>query len=269
MIPAFLTIGKKEIMDNIRNLSIIIFTIIFAILVLIVSYYGSTQQGFQDIGPTIIGMILLVYFLVPIIGLILGHAAINKEVESGSMNSLLTYPVERWEVIFGKFIGLGCVLSFSILVGFGIAGLIIGLNISNVDYGSYLFFIFSTIILGLIFMSLSMMFSSILKNRSSSIVIAIFLWFLFTMIWSFIIAGLVFASSSSFDNFPDWIVGFDLINPISAFGGLVTLNVVPLDPTELQSLPGFYKTEILIMDLLLWILIPLLATILIFYKKDI
>lgn len=44
---AIFSIGKKEFMDNFRNKWIIILSIIFAILVVIISYFGS--QGFgQD-----------------------------------------------------------------------------------------------------------------------------------------------------------------------------------------------------------------------------
>jgi len=217
MMPTFLLIAKKEIMDNIRNLWIIILTAIFTMLVLIISYFGSMGHGWQDLDATISVMMIIVYFLVPIIGLILGYAAVNREVESGSMNSLLTFPVDRWEVVIGKFLGLGGVLSFCIFVGFGISGLIIGLNVPNVDYGSYLFFIFSTILLGLVYMSLSMMFSTIFKNRSSSIVMAIFLWFFFAMIWNFIVFGLIFATGGSFGDIPDWVYGFQILNPISSY----------------------------------------------------
>lgn len=272
MFPAYLTIAKKEIMDNIRNVSIIIFTVIFAILVLIVSYYGSMSAGFQGLEATIGGMMLLVFFLIPIIGLVLGHAAINREIESGSMNSLVTYPVERWEVVIGKFLGLGGVLSFSIFVGFGIAGIIIGLNIPNLDYGSYLFFIVVTILLGLAFMSISMLFSTILKNRTSSIVLAIFLWFLFTMLWSLIMVGLVLATSKSYIDAPDWVYGFFYSNPIYAYEGLVSLNVVPTGQgvnTNAASYPWFYSTGALMSVILMWIIVSLVSSIIIFYKKDI
>lgn len=270
MMPTFLTIAKKEIMDNIRNLWIIVLTVIFAMLVLIVSYLGSMGQGWQNLETTITLMMIIVYFLVPIIGLILGYAAVNREVESGSMNSLLTFPVDRWEVIIGKFLGLGGILSFCIFIGFGFAGLIIGLNVPNVDYGSYLFFIFSTILLGLVYMSISMMFSAIFKNRSSSIVMAIFIWFFFAMIWNFIVIGLIFATGGSFSKVPGLVYGFQLLNPITSYQYLVFWNVVPTGQQIITSdLPSFYTTSVMILVLAIWIFTPLLLSILLFNRRDI
>ena len=62
---------KKEILDNIRNKWIIILSIIFALLTLVTSYFGSIfSTGWQDLGGTINGMMSLVQLLVPIIALI-------------------------------------------------------------------------------------------------------------------------------------------------------------------------------------------------------
>ena len=121
-----LSIAKKEIMDNIRNKWIILVSVMFAILTIVVSYFGSMQsQGWQDLGLTISGMATLVTFLVPIIALMLAYATIIGEIERGSMNSLLSLSINRYEIVIGKFLGLGGVLCFTILVGFGTAGLII------------------------------------------------------------------------------------------------------------------------------------------------
>ncbi|UCF13262.1 MAG: ABC transporter permease subunit [Thermoplasmatales archaeon] len=134
-IGSILYITKKEIMDNVRNKWIILISVLFASLTLLVSYAGSIySQGWQDLGLTVSGMSSLVQFLISIIGLMLGYAAIVGEIERGSMSSLLTLPTTRNEVLFGKFLGLGSVLTFTIVVGFGIAGIVIGINVPNVDY---------------------------------------------------------------------------------------------------------------------------------------
>ncbi|GAG19406.1 unnamed protein product, partial [marine sediment metagenome] len=133
------SIAKKEILDNVRNKWIIILTIIFASLTLVVSYFGSIfSQGWQDFGVTISGMMSLVQFLIPIIGLMLGYAAIIGEIEKGSMSSLLSLPADRLEILLGKFFGLGGILSFTTFIGFGVAGIIIAANVSGVNYADYL-----------------------------------------------------------------------------------------------------------------------------------
>lgn len=271
MLPIF-SIAQKEIMDNIRNKWIIITTFIFAFLTVVVSYFTSMGQGWQDLEITIVGMMAIVQYMVPIIGLMLGYAAIVREIESGSMSAFLAHPVERWEVIIGKFLGLGFVLSFSIFVGFGIAGIIIGINVANVDYFGYLIFIMSSILLGLVYLSLSMLFSTIFKSRSTCMGMAIFIWFFFTMIWGIIMVGLLFAFESEITSFPNWYYSLSMINPISSFALLVNINVVVAGEMvvgSINKLPNYVNTPVLTFILLAWIIIPLFLSILFFKKRDI
>ena len=59
-------IAKKEIMDNVRSLWIIILTIIFASLTIAMSALGSYfAEGWQDLDITIALMMGIVQFLVP------------------------------------------------------------------------------------------------------------------------------------------------------------------------------------------------------------
>jgi Cu-processing system permease protein len=273
--PIF-NIAKKEILDNVRNKWVIILTIIFASLTLVVSYFGSIfSQGWQDFGVTIAGMMSLVQFLIPIIGLMLGYAAIIGEIEKGSMSSLLSLPVTRLEIILGKFFGLGGVLSFSIFIGFGIAGIVIGANVSNVNYLDYMIFIGATILLGLVFLIVAMFFSTLFKKRSTSMGIAIFLWFFFNMILPIIFVGILAASVGieglASGDFPDWYHGLTLLNPLSAFSALVSLNVGPVSTIEgiSVSYPAFYSSGIMILILFIWIVGFLLLTFLRFKRSDI
>lgn len=274
MLPIF-SVAKKEIMDNIRNKWIIVITFIFAFLTVVVSYFTSRGQGWQDLEVTIAGMMTLVQYIVPIIGLMLGYATIVREVESGSMSSFLAHPVERWEIVVGKFLGLGSVLSFSIFVGFGIAGIIIGFNVSNVDYLGYLIFIISSMMLGLVYLSLSMFFSTLLKSRSTCMGMAIFTWFFFAMIWGIITVGLLFAFEGDFmtlAGIPDWYYALNMINPISSFSYLVILNVVSntgMMLGSIESLPGFMTNSVFVLIMLIWIIIPVFLSILFFERKDI
>ena len=93
-------LAKKELMDNIRNKWVIILTIIFTALTLLASYAGSIfSSGWQDLAGTISSMNAIVQYLISIIALILGYSAIIGEIEAGSMNSLLSLPIKRYEVL--------------------------------------------------------------------------------------------------------------------------------------------------------------------------
>jgi len=278
ILNSIFSIAKKEILDNVRNKWIIVLTIIFASLALVVSYFGSIfSQGWQNFGATISGMMSLVQFLIPIIGLMLGYAAIIGEIEKGSMSSLLSLPANRLEIILGKFFGLGSIISFTTLIGFGVAGIVIAANVADVNYADYLVFIGATILLGLVFLSLSLFFSSIFKKRSTAMGGAILLWFLFNMILPLVFVGIMIASSGieniiSSGGFPDWYHALELFNPLSVYSALISLTVGPVSTMQgafSMSYPSFYSSGLMASILILWIVSFLLLAFWRFDRRDV
>ena len=256
-------IAKKEIMDNVRNLWIIIMTIIFAILTIAMSAVGSYfSEGWQSLEVTVALMMSIVQLLVPIIALMLGYAAIVGEVEKGSMSMMISLPVNRLQIVLGKLMGLGGVLSFTILVGFGIAGVVIGFMVSNVNVIEYLIFIIATILIGLVYLHVAFFFSTLFKKRSTALGGAIFLWFFFNMILPIILLGIAWGGAALSDiasgTVPDWYFLIDLINPMSVYSALVFLNVgggLPSAGAAMPQLqyPGFYTSGLLVLILAVWI----------------
>jgi len=270
-----LLIAKNEIMDNIRNKWIIFMTGVFAFLTLIISYFGSFGGGWQSVGLTIAGMMSLVQYLIPIIALMLSYGAIVGEIERGSMSAFLSLPVKRFEIILGKFLGLSSVLAVSIIAGFGIAGIIIGINVGEINIGEYIFFLLSSILLGMVFICLGLFASSFFKRRSTSMGMAVFLWFFFTMIWSVITLGvasmIVDLGSIATGNIPDWYYAIEMINPLSSYSGLVSINIESVSNMGQQFIgtyPDFYSTPLLTFVLLIWLIVFLMLSIFTFKKRD-
>jgi Cu-processing system permease protein len=276
----FFSIAKKEIMDNIRNKWIIIISVMFALLTLVVSYFGSIfSQGWQDLGGTIATMMAFVEYLIPIIALMLGYATIIGEIERGSMSSLLSLSVTRFEIILGKYLGLAAVLAFTILVGFGVAGLVIAANVSNVNYIEYLIFIGATIMFGLIFLSISLFFSTLFKKRSSAIGGAVLIWFSFLFIIPIIFTGVLVAIAGldklMVGSVPNWYYGLELFNPVSVYSYVISLNVVPLNQIAQQNntvtsiYPSFISNWLLVPILIIWIIVFFFLAYWRFNKQDI
>jgi ABC-type transport system involved in multi-copper enzyme maturation permease subunit len=227
-----------------------------------------------------------VQYLISIIALILGYSAIIGEIESGSMNSLLSLPTTRNEILLGKFFGLGTILSISILIGFGFAGIIIGLNVGSVNYGEYLFFIAASILMGLIFLSIGFFISTTFKKRSSAMGAAIFTWVFFAIIWLFIISALVLltnpdimnpdTSQSPEDleiNIPEIIYQSEFFNPISSYSELISLNVGNINSNSYENLvsgpPGYINSTNMFITMCIWLFSFLLLSFWRFNKKDI
>jgi Cu-processing system permease protein len=274
------SIAKKEIMDNIRNKWIILVAAMFAILTLVVSYFGSLgTSGWQDLGNTISGMTQLGSFLISIVAFMLGYATIIGEIERGSMSSLLSLSANRFEIVVGKFLGLGAVLCLTILVGYGVAGIVIGLNISNVDYLEYLIFIGLTMVFGLVFLTVALFFSTVFSKRSTALGGAIFLWFLFNIILPIVFVGLL-ATTIDFTTInmaskiiaPDWYHFLNLFNPISVYSTLISITIGPVQSSTGSGFipnPSWYSTELLIIVLLAWIIVFFILAVWRFQRKDI
>lgn len=267
------TISKKELMDNIRNKWIIVLTIIFTSLTLVVSYFGSIfTNDWQDLGTTIQGMMSLVQLLIPIIALMLGYSAINGEIEKGSMSSLLSLPVTRLEILLGKFIGLGSLLAITIIIGFGFAGIVIGLNVPDVDYVSYIFFIMATVLLGLVFLAIALFLSSLFKKRSGAMGSAIFIWFLFNIILPIVFIGILVANSDLMDitnNVPDWYHIINLFNPLQVYTNLINLGTGLSTDTIPIVIPEYYSTYLMAIILASWTIFFMFISYLKFNRRDI
>ncbi|MBC7129318.1 MAG: ABC transporter permease [Thermoplasmatales archaeon] len=268
-------IAKKEFMDNWRNKWIIAISAIFLILTVVVSYF--TKGEWQNLSSTIVGMMSFVELLIPILGLMLGYATIAGEKERGSLAILLSYPVRRWEILIGKFLGLSCVIASSIFIGFGIAGVIIGINVKEVKWLEYFYFIAISILLGIVYIAISIMLSSIFKKRATAMGGAIFTWFFFSMIWGIILFGLliIIYKSNPFqivnENFtaPNWFYFLSALNPVSAFESLIYLNVTPIRGAIPINYPSFYNNPFLFSMLFIWIILSLAVAYLFFRNKDI
>jgi len=269
-----IAVAKKEIMDNWRNKWIIATSAIFAILTLVISYFGSMRSvGWQDLEATIAGMITLVTLLIPIIGLMLGYASIVGEKERGSLELLLSYPVKREEILAGKFIGLSAVMALANFVGFGVAGIVIGINVKGVEWGDYFIFILASILLGMVFIAIAMLMSCAFSKRSTAMGGAIFAWFLFEMIWNMVVSGLLIAKYGfeklMEENFvaPNWYYIASLINPIKAYSALVSLNITPV-AEFIGEMPSFVNTPFNLAILLIWMVASLLLANYLFKNKD-
>jgi Cu-processing system permease protein len=260
------SVAKKEVMDNIRNKWIILVSVMFALLTLVFSYFGSLgSSGWHDLGLTISGMTELGSFLLSIVALMLGYAAIIGEIERGSMSALLSLSATRFEIIVGKFLGLGAVICFTILVGYGIAGLVIAANVSNVNFLEYLAFIGMTMVFAMVFLTVALFFSTVFTKRSTALGGGIFLWFLFNIILPIVFVGLL-ATTIDFTKIlqettfvlPEWYYILNLLNPISVYSSLIGITIGPVQSSTGAGYipnPSWYTPGLLMGVLLSWIIV--------------
>lgn len=194
-------IATKEFNDRIRSRWLHLSALLLLGLGLTTAFFGSSPQGvtgFHGWPVTVAGLISLSIYLVPLLALGLGYDAICGEFEQGTMNILLAYPVSRAEIFAGKFLGLALALLLALLGGYGLTGLVLFFGSNDpVPWGAGGLFFASSVFLGLAFLSLSFLVSTIVQERAKAILWAVILWFTGVFIYDLILVGILVLTSNN------------------------------------------------------------------------
>ena len=213
---SILLIAKKEFIDHLRNGWIVAIAISFALFALIISLAGfgfSGNVGSVDEQATLLSLTNLVIYLIPLLGLILAYDSLSGENERGTLDLLYSYPLSPAHVLSGKFIGLVFVLTITLLLGMLIP-MITGL-VNGQSFVSWLIFLFFSIWLGVIFVSIALLLSSTLWERGRLLGISIGIWLVFVILFDIAIIGLLVATEGDISPFVVDIIFY--LNPTSLF----------------------------------------------------
>ncbi|AVA34062.1 MAG: hypothetical protein COC14_07315 [Burkholderiaceae bacterium] len=228
------TLAAKELRDRLRNRWVLAVATVFAVFSLVICYFGGAEQG--TLGPrslefVITSLVSLVIYLIPMIALLLGFDAVVGERERGSLDLLLALPVTRFEVLLGKYLGLAVALTLSTLAGFALMVVLLWQQFGWVGLYHAFGFVVSSILLGLVFLSLSLLISVASRDRTRASGAAIGLWFGFVLVFDLLMLGLLVASGGSFGG--EALAYVLLLNPTDIFR---ILNVFSLE--QLRGLQG-------------------------------
>lgn len=274
-------VAKKEFMDKVRNRWILVLSFLFVAICMTLAYLGGAQGGlglgFQDFATTVPALTTVMATLVPLVSLILGYATIAGEDESGSLHLLLSLAVTRTEVLLGKFLGLGAVIVTTVLVGLGVTGVAIAAAAGTDGAAGYLGFMAVAMLVGLLFLSLSMCLSSFARRRATALGGAVFLYFFFFAIFDLVVFGILLATGWKFDlsdpstieTIPEWIWALILLDPVET-GNLASYMIVGSTQAFGFPLaaPAFITMPLLLGVMLTWMVVPLGLSFFAFRRRD-
>jgi len=271
-----LIITRKEIQEGLRNRWVLATTLLLAALALTLSFLGSAPTGnvgVNRLDVVIVSLSSLTIFLVPLIALLLSHDAIVGESERGTMLLLLSYPVGRSEVIFGKFLGHLAILGFATLFGYGAAAgalTIAGSDIALESWGAFAAMIVSSILLGAVFLAIGYLASTLVSERSTAGGIAIGIWLFFVLIYDMaLLGGLVAAKGHAV---PALLLDLLLLaNPTDVYR---LLNLGAGNAGALSGMGGVaahsgLTPPVLVAALLLWTALPLGFATIVFSRREV
>lgn len=255
------TLAAKEFRDRMRNRWVLAVALVFTVFSLVITYFGGAQQGtvgLRSIEFTIASLVSLVIYLIPLIALLLGFDAIVGERERGSLDLLLALPITRFELLLGKYLGLAAALTLSTLAGFSLVAILLYQQFSWGGLYHYVGFMFSSVLLGLAFLSLAVCMSVIARERTRASGLAISLWFFFVLVFDLILLGVLVATGGSYGG--EAFAYLLLLNPADVFR---ILNIFSLEDVNtlygLASIvpPALAKPWLMGSVMLAWILAPL------------
>jgi len=194
-----IAIAQKEFADNIFSPVFLVLLITFTLIIFSFSYMNGLEAGRFTKGSTLLmagfsGVAMIIGFFSPLIGIALGFDAIVREQKSGSLNVLLTHPVFRDNIIIGKFLGamitLALVLGISTVVSISSLLLLLGGTVSGIELSRLFLFIGVTFFYSLIFLGISVLLSTVVKEAADSLVYNVVIWLGLVAVFGAITAGL-------------------------------------------------------------------------------
>ena len=215
-------IAQKEIRDNLRNRWVLAATVLMFTLALALGFMGSAPTGSVKVDPltvTVVSLSSLSIFLIPLIAMLMAYDALIGEIERGTMALLLSYPLSRWHILVGKFLGHIIMLTLATVVGYGAAGLILQYNFGGLYLAAwkpFFLLIAASILLGAAFLSMGYLISA-----------KVGVWLFFVVIFDMALLGILVA---------------DTKQKITA---KILENILLLNPTDiyrLLNLTGFENT---------------------------
>ena len=253
-----LKVTKYVIYDIIRNRVLIAYTL-FLLLISITLFNME-----NDPSKAIISLMSIVMIMVPLISIVFATTYFFNSYEF--IELLVAQPIKRSSILLGEYIGVALSLSIAFLIGVGLPVLLF--DASTTGYT----LILSGTLLTLVFISLAFFASVITRDKAKGIGTSLMLWFYFAIIYDALILGLLFA----FSDYPleQAMIPIAALNPID-LGRIVIM--LKLDISALMGYTGALFKEFFgsgmgifytCMIMFLWIIIPLLASIKVFNRKN-
>jgi Cu-processing system permease protein len=271
-----LVMALAEIQEGIRNRWVVACILLLSVLAVSLTLLGSAPVGITKaslLSVTMVSLTSLSIYLIPLIALMLAFDTIVGEYERGTLLLLLTYPVRRWQIIIGKFLGHLSILAIAILLGYGVVALYFAFDgVGTVqEWQDYFLMMASSLLLGAIFIALGYLVSVIVQQRSTATGISLGLWLFIVIFYDLILLGVLLADEAHVIQSKSLAV-LILFNPADVYR-LFNLTGSEL-ATLVSGMSGVTQTDLLapltlIMSLLLWLLIPLMLSIYIFQKREV
>ena len=126
-------------------------------------------------------------FLVPLMAIGLGFDAVNGEHNRRTLSRILSQPIYRDALLFGKFLAglatltISLVVLWLLLIGLGL--IMLGVPPGGEEMGRAFIFLLVTIAYAGVWLALAMLFSVVFRSAATAALVTLGLWLFLTVIW--------------------------------------------------------------------------------------
>jgi ABC-2 type transport system permease protein len=187
-------------------------------------------------------LVALLSFLVPLIAIGLGFDAVNGEHNRRTLSRILSQPIYRDALLFGKFVAGLFTLSISMIVlwllviGLGIVGL--GIPPNAEEMARALVLLVVTIAYGGVWLAVALLFSIVFRSAATAALVSLGLWLFMTILWPLFSPGLADAVTTAGDvlGVLDTRQAFARLSPSVLFNEVVAVVLDPSVRSTQQSM---------------------------------
>jgi ABC-2 type transport system permease protein len=197
----------KELSDHLTSMRMRVLEWL-VVLVALAALYGAIQQIkdttaedpflflrlFTTSRDPLPSFVSFLSFLVPLMAIGLGFDAVNGEYNRRTLSRILSQPIYRDALLFGKFLAGLVTLSISLitlwLLVIGLGLLLIGIPPGAEEIARSFVFLLVTIAYAGVWLALALLFSILTRSAATAALVTLGLWLFVTFIWP-VLAGAV------------------------------------------------------------------------------
>lgn len=258
---AIVTLAANEFRLGLRNRWVALAILLLGGLALALALLGTAPAGTSGVDrltATSVSLASLSIYLLPLIALLLAHDAIAGEQERGTLLLLLTYPMARWQLLAGKFLGHSLVLALATVIGYGLAAIALWGG-STTGLGIFLRMLGSSLLLAMAFLAIGYAISAWCIETSAAAGLALATWLVLVLLYDLGLLGLLVADQGGLIS-KQALPALLLANPADSYR-LYNLVGLP-DTAMLTGMAGLGDQIALpaiapLLTLIAWILAPL------------
>src|SRR5215472_4498145 len=190
----------KELSDHLTSIRMRVLEWL-VVLVAVAALYGAIQQIkdttaedpflflrlFTTSRDPLPSFVSFLSFLVPLMAIGLGFDAVNSEHNRRTLSRILSQPIYRDALLFGKFLAGLVTLSISLitlwLLVIGLGLFLIGIPPGLEEIARSFFFLLVTIVYAGVWLALALLFSIVFRSAATAALVTLGLWLLVTFIW--------------------------------------------------------------------------------------